>query len=94
MSQISQLDEKMKNIQRTIQQLEQEKETHQHKLEGLKKEQETLKQEEQKSQIQFNETVSKLTDLYDLKQETDVYYKQIEQSVETLLSLLSTPTSR
>jgi chromosome segregation ATPase len=94
MSQISQLDEKMKNIQRTIQQLEQEKEIHLNKLEGLKKEQEILKQEELKSQIQFNDTVSKLTDLYDLKQETDVYYKQIEQSVETLLSLLSTPTSR
>ena len=44
MSQISLLDDKMKHIQRTLQQLEKEKETHLHKLEALKEEQEILKQ--------------------------------------------------
>lgn len=89
MSQISILDDKMKYIQRTIYQLEQEKEAHLHKLEEWRQEQELLKQEEMKVQIELNETTSKLTELYELKKETDVYYNQIQQSVETLLTLLS-----
>jgi len=89
MSQISILDDKMKYIQRTIQKLEQEKDAQLHKLEEWRQEQELLKQEEMKVQIEFNETTSKLTELYELKKETDVYYNQIQQSVETLLTLLS-----
>lgn len=89
MSQISLLDEKMKHIQRTLQQLEQEKETHLQKLETWKTEQARLREEELKTQELLNEVSAKLKDLYELKQETDAYYKQIQQSVETLLSLLS-----
>lgn len=89
MSQISLLDEKMKHIQRTLQQLEKEKETHVHKLEEWKLEQEALHQEELKTQELLNDVTAKLTDLYELKQETDAYYKQIQQSVDTLLTLLS-----
>jgi hypothetical protein len=89
MSQISILDDKMKYIQRTIQKLEQEKDAQLHKLEEWRQEQELLKQEEMKVQIELNETTSKLTELYELKKETDVYYNQIQQSVETLLTLLS-----
>jgi chromosome segregation ATPase len=94
MSQISLLDDKMKNIQRTLQQLEQERAVHLDKLQGLKIEQEALRQEELKAQAELDEIAAKLEDLYELKKETDVYYKQIQQSVETLLSLLSTPTAR
>jgi chaperonin cofactor prefoldin len=79
----------MKYIQRTIYQLEQEKDAHLRKLEEWRQEQEILKQEEMKVQIELNETTSKLTELYELKKETDVYYNQIQQSVETLLALLS-----
>jgi chromosome segregation ATPase len=89
MSQISLLDEKMKHIQRTLQQLEQEKASHQEKLESWKSEQEALRQEELKTQTLLNEVTSKLVDLYELKKETDTYYKQIQQSVDTLLTLLS-----
>jgi len=89
MSQISLLDEKMKHIQRTLQQLEQEKASHLEKLESWKLEQEALRQEELKTQALLNEVTSKLTDLYELKKETDAYYKQIQQSVDTLLTLLS-----
>lgn len=89
MSQISLLDEKMKHIQRTLQQLEQEKEAHLQKLETWKTEQARLREEELKTQELLNEVSAKLKDLYELKQETDAYYKQIQQSVETLLSLLS-----
>jgi len=89
MSQISILDDKMKHIQRSIQKLEQEKDAQLHKLEEWRQEQELLKQEEMKVQIELNETTSKLTELYELKKETDVYYNQIQQSVETLLTLLS-----
>jgi hypothetical protein len=89
MSQICILDDKMKYIQRTIYQLEQEKDAHLRKLEEWRQEQELLKQEEMKVQIELNETTSKLTELYELKKETDVYYNQIQQSVETLLALLS-----
>jgi len=89
MSQISLLDEKMKHIQRTLQQLEQEKETHLQKLETWKTEQERLREEELKTQELLNEVSAKLKDMYELKEETDAYYKQIQQSVETLLSLLS-----
>lgn len=89
MSQISLLDEKMKHIQRTLQQLEQEKGVHLQKLETWKIEQERLREEELKTQEQLNEVSAKLKDLYELKEETDAYYKQIQQSVETLLSLLS-----
>ena len=89
MSQISLLDEKMKHIQRTLQQLEQEKEVHLQKLETWKIEQERLREEELKTQELLNEVSAKLKDMYELKQETDAYYKQIQQSVETLLSLLS-----
>jgi len=89
MSQICILDDKMKYIQRTIYQLEQEKDAHLRKLEEWRQEQEILKQEEMKVQIELNETTSKLTELYELKKETDVYYNQIQQSVETLLALLS-----
>lgn len=89
MSQISILDDKMKHIQRSIQKLEQEKDVQLHKLEEWRQEQELLKQEEMKVQIELNETTSKLTELYELKKETDVYYNQIQQSVETLLTLLS-----
>jgi chromosome segregation ATPase len=89
MSQISLLDEKMKHIQRTLQQLEQEKASHQEKLESWKLEQEALRQDELKTQTLLNEVTSKLTDLYELKKETDTYYKQIQQSVDTLLTLLS-----
>lgn len=94
MSQISLLDDKMKHIQRTLQQLEKEKETHLHKLEALKEEQEILKQKELESQAVLTEVTTQLTDLYELKKETDAYYKQIQQSVDTLLTLLSTSTSR
>jgi hypothetical protein len=90
MSQISLLDDKMKNIQRTLQQLEHEKEAHLQKLESWKLEQEILKQKELETQTQLNEVTTKLNDLYELKKETDAYYKQIQQSVDTLLSLLST----
>jgi hypothetical protein len=90
MSQISLLDDKMKNIQRTLQLLEHEKEVHLKKLETWKLEQETLKQKEIETQSQLNEVTTKLNDLYELKKETDAYYKQIQQSVDTLLSLLST----
>ena len=89
MSQISLLDEKMKHIQRTLQQLEQEKASHQEKLESWELEQEALRQEELKTQTLLNEVTTKLTDLYELKKETDTYYKQIQQSVDTLLTLLS-----
>jgi len=89
MSQISLLDEKMKHIQRTLQQLEQEKGVHLQKLETWKIEQERLREEELKTQEQLNEVSTKLKDMYELKEETDAYYKQIQQSVETLLSLLS-----
>ena len=89
MSQISLLDEKMKHIQRTLQPLEQEKASHQEKLESWKLEQEALRQEELKTQTLLNEVTTKLTDLYELKKETDTYYKQIQQSVDTLLTLLS-----
>lgn len=89
MSQISLLDEKMKHIQRTLQQLEEEKEDHLQKLETWKTEQARLREEELKTQELLNEVSAKLKDLYELKQETDAYYKQIQQSVETLLSLLS-----
>ena len=89
MSQISLLDEKMKHIQRTLQQLEQEKEAHLQKLETWKTEQERLREEELKTQAHLDEVSAKLKDMYELKQETDAYYKQIQQSVETLLSLLS-----
>ena len=89
MSQISLLDEKMKHIQRTLQQLEQEKGVHLQKLETWKAEQERLREEELKTQCQLDEVSAKLKDLYELKEETDAYYKQIQQSVETLLSLLS-----
>lgn len=89
MSQISLLDEKMKHIQRTLQQLEQEKEAHLQKLGAWKTEQERLREEELKTQELLNEVSAKLKDMYELKQETDAYYKQIQQSVETLLSLLS-----
>lgn len=89
MSQISLLDEKMKHIQRTLQQLEQEKGVHLQKLETWKIEQERLREEELKTQELLNEVSAKLKDMYELKQETDAYYKQIQQSVETLLSLLS-----
>ena len=94
MSQISLLDDKMKHIQRTLQQLEQERAVHLDKLEGWKMEQEALLQEELKAQAELDQINKKLEDLYELKKETDVYYKQIQQSVETLLSLLSTPTAR
>ena len=94
MSQISLLDDKMKNIQRTLQQLEEERAVHLDKLQGVKIEQEVLRQEELKAQAELDEIASKLEDLYELKKETDVYYKQIQQSVETLLTLLSTPTAR
>ena len=89
MSQITLLDEKMKHIQRTLQQLEQEKDAHLQKLETWKLEQEALREEEMKTQVLLNEVTSKLDDLYELKKETDAYYKQIQQSVDTLLSLLS-----
>jgi len=89
MSQISLLDEKMKHIQRTLTQLEKEKETHVQKLEEWKLEQEALRQEELKTQELLNDVTARLTDLYELKQETDAYYKQIQQSVDTLLTLLS-----
>lgn len=89
MSQISILDDKMKYIQLTIQKLEQEKDAQLHKLEEWRQDQELLKQEEMKVQIELNETTSKLIELYELKKETDVYYNQIQQSVETLLTLLS-----
>jgi chromosome segregation ATPase len=89
MSQISLLDEKMKHIQRTLQQLEQEKETHLQKLGTWKTEQERLREEELKTQEHLDEVSAKLKDMYELKEETDAYYKQIQQSVETLLSLLS-----
>ena len=89
MSQISLLDEKMKHIQRTLQQLEQEKETHLQKLGTWKTEQERLREEELKTQAHLDEVSAKLKDMYELKEETDAYYKQIQQSVETLLSLLS-----
>jgi len=94
MSQISLLDDKMKHIQRTLQQLEEERAVHLDKLQGWKIEQEALRQEELKAQAELDEITAKLDDLYELKKETDVYYKQIQQSVETLLTLLSTPTSR
>jgi chromosome segregation ATPase len=90
MSQISLLDEKMRHIQKTLQQLEQEKENHLEKLEGWKQEQAILKQEELKTQALLNDVTAKLTDMYELKKETDVYYNQIQQSVDTLLSLLTT----
>jgi hypothetical protein len=89
MSQISLLDEKMKHIQRTLQQLEHEKEVHLQKIEAWRLEQEALKKKELETQVQLNEITTKLTDLYELKQETDAYYKQIQQSVDTLLTLLS-----
>jgi len=90
MSQISLLDDKMKNIHRTLQQLEKEKDTHLQQLEVWRLEQEALIKKERETQTQLNEVTSKLTDLYELKKETDAYYKQIQQSVDTLLSLLST----
>jgi len=90
MSQISLLDEKMRHIQKTLQQLEQEKDHHLEKLEGWKQEQAILKQEELKTQALLNDVTAKLTDMYELKKETDVYYNQIQQSVDTLLSLLTT----
>ena len=92
MSKITILNDKLSNIDKTLVGLEKirnEKEnsimTIQQKIMELNK----IIEEEKNT---LNECVKKITSIKELKKESESYYKQIEQGVDTLLNILDSST--
>jgi predicted nucleic acid-binding Zn-ribbon protein len=93
MNKLNSLQTKLTDIQRTIQELEhiiQEKtETIQH----IESQLVVLQENHRAEQLQLDEYTKKLEGYKGLMSETDSYYKQIEQNIDTLMTILATSRS-
>ena len=92
MSKITVLNDKLSNLDKTLEGLEKirrEKEnsimTFQQKIMELN----TILEQEKKT---LEDSVKKINSITELKKESESYYKQIEQGVDTLLNILDSST--
>lgn len=92
MSKITVLNDKLSNLDKTLEGLEKirrEKEnsimTFQQKIMELN----TILEQEKKT---LEDSIKKINSITELKRESESYYKQIEQGVDTLLNILDSST--
>ena len=88
MSKINVLNERLMNIDKTLASLENIKKEKENKIMTIQQrimELTTCLEEEKKV---LDESVKKINSITELKTESESYYKQIEQGVDTLLNIL------
>lgn len=92
MNKMNTLQTKLTDIQHTISELEmliQEKSESIHQIESQMA---TLEENYRAEKSQVDEFTKKLKGYQELMDETESYYKQIEQNIETLMNILTSPS--
>ena len=93
MNKMNSLQTKLTDIQKTIQELEgiiQEKTC---SIQQIETQLTVLQENHRAEQLQLDEYSKKLEGYKGLMDETDSYYKQIEQNIDTLMTILSSSRS-
>ena len=93
MNKMNSLQTKLTDIQKTIQELEgiiQEKTC---SIQDIETQLRVLQENHRAEQLQLDEYSKKLEGYKGLMSETDSYYKQIEQNIDTLMTILSSSRS-
>jgi predicted nucleic acid-binding Zn-ribbon protein len=88
MSKITVLNDRLSNLDKTLAALEKIKKEKENAIMNLQQkmmEINVILEEERKT---LEESVKKITSITELKKESESYYKQIEQGVDTLLNIL------
>jgi len=92
MSKITILNDKLSNIDKTLAGLEKIRNEKENSIMTLQQKMMELNNILEEEKNTLNECVKKITSIKELKKESESYYKQIEQGVDTLLNILDSST--
>ena len=93
MNKMNSLQTKLTDIQKTILELESIIQEKTDSIQQIETQLTVLKENHRAEQLQLEEYTKKLEGYKGLMEETDSYYKQIEQNIDTLMTILSSSRS-
>ena len=93
MNKMNSLQTKLTDIQKTIQELEQFIQDKTESIQHIESQLIVLQENHRAEQQQLDEYTKKLQGYKELMTETDSYYKQIEQNIDTLMTILTSSRS-
>jgi predicted nucleic acid-binding Zn-ribbon protein len=92
MSKITILNDKLSNIDKTLVGLEKIKREKENAIMNIQQKMMELNNILEEEKRTLDESVKKINSITELKKESESYYKQIEQGVDTLLGILDSST--
>lgn len=93
MNKMNTLQTKLTDIQKTIQELEGIIQEKTDSIQQIESQLVVLQENHRAEQLQLDEYTKKLQGYKELMTETDSYYKQIEQNIDTLMTILTSSRS-